>query len=317
MLYPPIRPYATRRLQVDGRHELHIEECGSPDGLPVVFLHGGPGAGCEDYQRQFFDPENYRIVLFDQRGAGRSTPHADLTDNTTAHLVDDIEKIREELRIEQWLVFGGSWGSTLGLAYAQTHPKRVLGLILRGIFLCRHRDLLWFYQEGADQIFPDYWQEFLAPIPEAERGDLMQAYTPADRPRRVDVHESIQGMGHLGSALLKPAAQCPGSGSIQRSTHGNQPGAHRMPLFRQPDLHAGKHLLEQAGRLKGIPGMLVHGRYDIVCPIDQAFALHHVWPDSRLDLVAEAGHSALEQGHHHGPDCGNPGNAPTPDRGIG
>ena len=297
MLYPTIRPYATRRLQVDERHELHVEECGSPEGLPIVFLHGGPGAGCEDYHRQFFDPELYRVVLFDQRGSGRSTPHADLTDNTTAHLVDDIEKIREELGIDQWVVFGGSWGSTLGLAYAEAHPKRVLGLILRGIFLCRRPDLLWFYQEGADKIFPDYWRDFLDPIPEAERGDLMQAY-----------HSRLTGPDEL---MCMKAAK---AWSIWEGRCSNlQHNAKVLEAFSDPHMALSlariechyfvnriflpeNHLLEEVGKLAGIPGILVHGRYDVVCPIDQAFALHHAWPDSRLDLVAEAGHSALEQG---------------------
>ena len=297
MLYPAIRPHATRRLQVDARHELHVEECGSPGGLPVVFLHGGPGAGCEDYHRQFFDPEQYRIVLFDQRGAGRSRPHAELTDNTTAHLVDDIEKIREELDIEQWVVFGGSWGSTLGLAYAEAHPKRVLGLILRGIFLCRQSDLLWFYQAGADKIFPDYWQDFLAPIPEAERGDLMGAYH-----RRLTGDDELMCM-KAAKAWALWEARC---SNLQHNakvvdafteTHMALSLARiECHYFVNRIFQAENQLLEQAGKLAGIPGILVHGRYDVVCPIDQAFAVHEAWPDARLDLVAEAGHSALEPG---------------------
>ncbi len=297
MLYPAIRPYATRTLQVDARHTLHVEECGSPEGLPVVFLHGGPGAGCEDYHRQFFDPQHYRIILFDQRGAGRSTPHADLTDNTTAHLIADIERIREELRIEQWLVFGGSWGSTLALAYAQTHARRVLGLILRGIFLCRRRDLLWFYQEGANFVFPDYWEDFVAPIPEAERGDMMQAY-----------HQLLTGSDEL--VRMKAAK----AWSLWEGRCSNlQHDARVVEAFSNPHMALSlariechyfvnhiflpeNHLLSAAEKLQGIPGIIVHGRYDVVCPIEQAFALHQAWPDSRLDLVAEAGHSALELG---------------------
>lgn len=297
MLHPAIRPYATRRLQVDARHELHVEECGSPDGLPAIFLHGGPGAGCEDYHRQFFDPQHYRLVLYDQRGAGRSTPHADLTNNTTAHLVDDLEKLREELRIEQWLVFGGSWGSTLALAYAQAHPKRVLGMILRGIFLCRRRDLLWFYQEGANYLFPDYWQDFLAPIPAAERDDLMQAY-----------HRRLTGTDEL---MCMKAAK---AWALWEARCSNlQHDARVVEAFSDPHMALGLariechyfvnriflpdgHLLAQADRLQGIPGILVHGRYDVPCPVEQAFALHAAWPDSRLDLIAEAGHSARELG---------------------
>ena len=297
MLYPAIRPYATRRLQVDGRHELHVEECGNPEGLPVVFLHGGPGAGCEDWHRQFFDPENYRIVLFDQRGAGRSTPHADLTDNTTAHLVEDIEKIREELDIKKWLVFGGSWGSTLGLAYAETHPERVLGMILRGIFLCRREDLTWFYQSGADRLFPDYWQDFIEPIPEEERGDMMAAY-----------HRRLTGTDEL---IRMKAAK---AWSIWEGRCSNlQHSAKVIETFSDPHVALSLariechyfvnqifmeegQLLAEADRLEKIPGILVHGRYDVVCPIDQAFALQRAWPGARLDLAAEAGHSALEQG---------------------
>ena len=297
MLYPAIRPYTTQRLQTDDRHELYVEECGSPDGLPVVFLHGGPGAGCEDYHRRFFDPQHYRVVLFDQRGAGRSTPHADLTDNTTAHLVGDIEKIREELRIDQWLVFGGSWGSTLGLAYAQTHPERVLGLILRGVFLCRRDDLLWFYQAGADRIFPDYWRDFLEPIPESERSDLMQAYH-----RRLTGSDELMCM-KAAKAWALWEARC---SNLQHNAKvldalGDPHTALSLAriechYFSNRIFLPENHLLEQARRLSGIPGILVHGRYDIVCPVDQAFALHQAWPGSRLDLVAEAGHSALEQG---------------------
>ena len=174
-LYPPIEPYATHRLATDG-HDLYLEECGNPAGMAVVFLHGGPGAGCDPLHRCFFDPEAYHIILFDQRGAGRSKPHAGLDHNTTWHLVADMELIRTRLGIERWLVFGGSWGSTLALAYAQTHPDRVIGLILRGIFLCRPKEIQWFYQEGASWIFPDYWQDYLAPIPGAEHGDLLWAY---------------------------------------------------------------------------------------------------------------------------------------------
>ncbi|HET19788.1 MAG TPA: prolyl aminopeptidase, partial [Chromatiales bacterium] len=188
-LYPPIQPYNNFSLPVSDLHTLHVEECGNPNGIPVVFLHGGPGAGCTENHRRYFEPQRYRIVLFDQRGCGRSTPHASLEQNTTQDLVADIERIREHLRIDKWLVFGGSWGSTLGLVYAETHPERVTGLILRGIYLCRPRDILWFYQDGASAIFPDYWRDYLAPIPEAERDDLLHAFhrllTGEDELRRM------------------------------------------------------------------------------------------------------------------------------------
>jgi proline iminopeptidase len=175
-LYPDILPYAVHRLAVDDRHALYVEECGTARGIPALFLHGGPGAGCEPYHRRFFDPTRYRVVLFDQRGAGRSVPHADLSDNTTWHLVADIERIREHLGIERWLVFGGSWGSTLALAYAQTHPERVSALVLRGIFLCRDDEIRWFYQEGASRLVPDYWADFVAPIAATDRHDMLAAY---------------------------------------------------------------------------------------------------------------------------------------------
>ena len=175
-LYPSIQPYTQQHIAVDSIHTLYVEECGNPDGPPVVFLHGGPGSGCDAMHRRFFDPEQYRIVLFDQRGCGQSTPHAELVDNTTWHLVADMEIIREKLGIQRWVLFGGSWGSTLALAYAETHPQRVLGMILRGIFLARQRDLCWFYQDGANRLFPDQWEHFLAPIPVAEQGALIQAY---------------------------------------------------------------------------------------------------------------------------------------------
>ncbi len=175
-LYPDLLPYAMHTLRVDDRHTLYVEECGRPGGVPAVFLHGGPGAGCEPYHRRFFDPDRYRLVLFDQRGAGRATPHADLTDNTTWDLVADCERIRTAMGIERWLVFGGSWGSTLALAYAETHPERVLALVVRGIFLCREPEIRWFYQEGANWVFPDWWEDFVAPIPAAERHDLLGAY---------------------------------------------------------------------------------------------------------------------------------------------
>ncbi len=297
MLYPAIRPYETHRLQVDARHELYLEECGSPDGLPVLFLHGGPGAGCEEYHRQFFDPENYRIILFDQRGAGRSIPHADLTDNTTPHLIKDIERIREELRIDEWVIFGGSWGSTLALAYTQAHSDRVLALILRGIFLCRRSDLLWFYQQGANVLFPDYWDDFLEPIPEAERGDMMNAYY-----KRLTGNDDLVCM-KAAKAWSLWEARCSNLQHDARVIESfSEP--HTALSLARIECHyfvnniflEDNQLLRNSDRLEDIPGIIVHGRYDIVCPIEQAFALHHAWPTARLDIVAEAGHSALEGG---------------------
>ncbi len=297
VLFPDIRPYATQRLAVGPPHTLYIEECGSPDGLPVLFLHGGPGAGCEPLHRRFFDPQRYRIVLFDQRGCGQSAPHAELTDNTTWHLVADIEKLRVHLGIDRWVVFGGSWGSTLALAYAETHPDRVLGLILRGVFLCRDRDIRWFYQEGASRLFPDLWEHFLAPIPVAERDDLLHAY-----------HRRLTGANEL-ERLRAAKAWSVWEGStltLESNPHLiEQFGEARRALglariechyfvnhcFMEPD-----QLLRDADRLRDIPGVIVHGRYDVVCPLDNAWALHRVWPEAELRIVGAAGHSASEPG---------------------
>jgi len=296
-LYPEIEPFNNWHLEVDGRHRLYVEECGSRRGIPVLFLHGGPGAGCEPYHRRFFDPERYHIILFDQRSAGRSTPHADLTDNTTWHLVEDMEKLRRRLEIDRWLLFGGSWGSTLALAYAQTYPERVTGLILRGIFLCRRKEIHWFYQEGASRIFPDYWQDFLKPVPPGERGDLVRAYhrllTGSDELRRMaaakawSVWEGRTATLHHDLAVEEHFAQPRVALAMARiECHYFVNNA-----FLQPD-----ELLENAPRLKGIPGVIVHGRYDMICPLENAWELHRRWPESELHVVPDAGHSAAEVG---------------------
>ena len=231
-LFPPIEPFRTHSLAVSQGHTLYVEECGRPDGLPVVFVHGGPGAGCETYHRQFFNPDSYRIILFDQRGCGRSLPHAELADNNTQALVMDMEAIRDMLGIERWIVFGGSWGSTLGLLYAEAHPSRVLGLILRGIFLCRPRDIHWFYQEGASGLLPDYWQDYLQPIPVAERDHLVAAYH-----RRLTGDDEAcadgrrQSLVRMGGARLHPVAQGLRGRAFQQPVYRAESGAHRMPLF--------------------------------------------------------------------------------------
>ncbi len=296
-LYPDILPYAVHRLAVDDRHSLYVEECGSAKGIPALFLHGGPGAGCEPYHRRFFDPARYRIVLFDQRGAGRSLPHADLTDNTTWHLVGDIERIREHLGVEQWLVFGGSWGSTLALAYAQAHPERVRGLIVRGIFLCRDEEIRWFYQQGASRIFPDYWADFVAPVAAADRHDMLGAYHrlltgPDDLARMAAAKAWSVWEGR--TATLLP------NGSVVN--HFSDP--HVALSLARIECHYFVHesflrpnqLLEDAGRLAGVPGVIVHGRYDLICPLENAWALHQAWPDSELVIVPDAGHAASEPG---------------------
>ncbi len=296
-LYPLTEPFVRHTLPVGEPHLLHIEEFGNPGGVPVVFLHGGPGAGCEDWHPGFFDPARYRVVLFDQRGAGRSTPHAALTDNTTADLVADIERIREHLGIEAWVVFGGSWGSSLGLAYAEAHPRRVTGLILRGIFLCRPREIEWFYQAGASRLFPDYWQDFLAPIAEDERGNLVQAYH-----RHLTGDNEIARMAAAKAWSMWEGRTATLLGSEAVENHFANPHValalariechyFANESFLRPD-----QLLSDADRLRGIPGTIVHGRYDVICPLDNAWDLHQVWPESDLKIIPDAGHSAAEPG---------------------
>jgi proline iminopeptidase len=297
VLFPDIKPYASQRLAVDNPHVLYVEECGSPDGLPVLFLHGGPGAGCEPLHRRFFDPQRYRIVLFDQRGCGQSTPHAELCDNTTRHLVADIETLRERLNVDRWVVFGGSWGSTLALAYAQAHPARVLGLILRGIFLCRDRDIHWFYQEGANRLFPDLWEHFLAPIPAAERNDLLHAYyrrlTGGNELERLRAAKAWSVWEGATLTLESNPALVEQFGEARRALSLARIECHYFVhhCFMEPD-----QLLRDAGRLRGIPGVIVHGRYDVVCPLDNAWALHRAWPEAELRIVTPAGHAAGEPG---------------------
>ena len=295
-LYPEIAPYQTGTLQVDGRHTLYWEQCGNPEGKPVVLLHGGPGAGCSDKMRRFHDPAKYRIVLFDQRGAGRSTPHADLVDNTTWDLVADIERLREHLGIERWQVFGGSWGSTLALAYAETHPQRVSELVLRGIFLLRRWELEWFYQEGASRLFPDAWQHYIDAIPPVERHDLISAFhrrlTSDDVQVRLSAARAWAIWEGSTSYLQIPADYA--------DTHGD---AEFALAFARIENHyfvncgffeEEGQLLRDAHRIKDIPGVIVHGRYDVVCPIQSAFDLHKVWPKAELIVSPGSGHSAFE-----------------------
>jgi proline iminopeptidase len=296
-LYPAIEPHRHGFLEVDHGHRLYWEACGNPDGLPVVFLHGGPGSGCEPWHRRFFDSARYRIVLFDQRGSGRSTPHAGLEANTTADLIADIERLRELLGVRRWVVFGGSWGSTLGLAYAEAHAERVIGLVLRGIFLCRPRDIEWFYQSGADRLFPEAWGRFLEPIPQAERHDLVAAYhrrlTGPDR----ELRERAAGAWSVwegSTSCLRPNPAVVAhfaDPSVAVSLARIECQYFRNDSFLEPD-----QLLRDADRLAGIPGFIVHGRYDVVCPVEQAVALHRVWPQAELRIVPDAGHSAAEPG---------------------
>lgn len=296
-LYPEIQPYATHQLAVDAPHVLHVEECGNPAGIPVVFLHGGPGAGFQPWNRRFFDPEQYRIVLFDQRGSGRSTPHAMLEGNTTQALVADIERLREFLNIDRWLVFGGSWGSTLGLAYAEAHPERVTGLILRGIFLCRDQDLRWFYQDGASHIFPDAWEEYERVIPKAEREDFMRAYykrlTGTDEIARMAAAKAWSVWEGMCSTLKPNTSVVDHFADPHTALSLARIECHYFVnnTFMRPN-----QLLDDAHKLKDIPGVIVHGRYDMVCPLDNAFALHKAWPQSELYVIRDAGHSAAEPG---------------------
>jgi len=302
-LYPEIEPFDTRRLQVPGGHEIYIEQSGNPHGKPVVFLHGGPGGGTDPKHRRYFDPSAYRIVLFDQRGCGKSTPFASLESNTTWDLVADIERIRAALEIDRWQVFGGSWGSTLALAYAQTHPERVTELVLRGIFLLRKEEIDWFYQEGASWIFPDAWESFLAPIPAHERDDLLRAYytrlTSSDASVRLEAAKAWSVWEGRTSCLF------PNEDLIARTA-----GDEFALAFARIECHyftnggwldGGRHLLAPANiaKIQSIPGVIVQGRYDVVCPAKSAWDLHKAWPEADLRIVADAGHAASEPGIVH------------------
>ena len=295
-LFPPIEPFASGMLELGGPHRMYWEQSGSPRGVPVVFLHGGPGAGASPVHRQFFDPAFYRIVVLDQRGAGRSTPLGCLEDNTTPHLVADLERLRKHLGIDRWFVFGGSWGSTLALAYAEHHPERCRGLILRGIFLCRPTEIDWFLY-GVRAIFPEPWRAFANYIPEAERGDLLSAY----HRRLVDPDPAVHlpaarawsvYEGSCSTLLPNPAlvadfaADRVALGLARVEAHYFVNG-----IFLPPDF-----LLREVRRLENVPGIIVQGRYDIVCPTVSADDLHHAWPEAEYVVVADAGHSAFEPG---------------------
>jgi proline iminopeptidase len=296
LLFPPIEPFVSGFYEA-GQHRIYWEICGNPDGIPVVFLHGGPGGGCTALHRQIFDPQKYRVLLFDQRGCGRSAPHADLTDNTTWHLVADIEVLRGMMGVASWLVFGGSWGSTLALAYAQTHPGRVRGLILRGIFLLRRAELLWFYQEGASWLFPDLWDKYLAPIPPQERHDMMAAYhkrlTGKDIKAQAEAAHAWSAWEHATITLLpQPAYQA------QAEDPGYALAFARIEnhYFVNRGFFDEGQLLRDAHKLAGIPGIIVQGRYDVCTPAKSAWDLHKAWPGSELVIVPDAGHAWSEAG---------------------
>ncbi|MFC6840032.1 prolyl aminopeptidase [Xanthomonas theicola] len=295
-LYPEIEPFASGMLPVDARHTLYYEQCGNPQGKPVVMLHGGPGGGCNAKMRRFHDPAKYRIVLFDQRGSGRSTPHADLVDNTTWDLVADIETLRHTLGIERWQVFGGSWGSTLALAYSQRHPPRVTELVLRGIFLLRRWELEWFYQEGASRLFPEAWEHYLAAIPPVERADLISAYhrrlTSDDEATRLaaarawSVWEGATSFLHVDADFVSGHEDAQFALAFARiENHYFVNGG----FFEVED-----QLLRGAAKIADIPGVIVQGRYDVVCPLQSAWDLHKAWPKAALEISPSAGHSAFE-----------------------
>jgi proline iminopeptidase len=298
--YPEIEPYDHGMLDVGDGHRVYWELCGNPDGKPVVFLHGGPGGGCTPTQRRLFDPEKYRILLFDQRGCGRSTPYASLEANTTWHLVADIERLREMIGVDKWMVFGGSWGSTLALAYAETHPERVTELVLRGIFTLRRSELLWYYQEGASWIFPDKWEGFLAPIPEAERGDLMAAY----RKRLTDPDPAVQAKAARAWSLWEGETIT----LLHNQGYSDQFGdEHYAIAFARIENHyfvnegwfEEGQLIRNAHRLKGIPGVIIQGRYDVATPPKTAWDLHKAWPEAQFIMVPDAGHAVSEPGITH------------------
>jgi proline iminopeptidase len=297
-LYPEIEPFDDGMLQVSDLHTIHYERVGNPDGIPVVFLHGGPGGGLLPMYRQFFDPAAFHVILFDQRGSGKSTPAYELKENTTWDLVADIEKLREKFGIDKWYVFGGSWGSTLSLAYAETHPDRVRGLALRGIFLTRRKELEWFYQYGASEIFPDHWERFRDEIPEDERGDFMTAYykrltgddeeTQLSAARAWSVWEGSTSKLYPSKELIEHWENAHEALSLARiECHYFMNNS----FFPTED-----HLLENVGKIRDIPTVIVQGRYDVVCPITSAWDLHKAFPEAELVVVPDAGHSVSEPG---------------------
>ncbi|HEX8185060.1 MAG TPA: prolyl aminopeptidase [Blastocatellia bacterium] len=297
-LYDPIEPFHHGMLKVSDIHNIYFEQCGNSDGQPVVFLHGGPGSGINPDYRRFFDPAAYRIVLFDQRGAGKSTPHASLEENTTWDLVADIERLREHLGIESWMVFGGSWGSTLALAYAQTHPVRVRAMVLRGIFLCRPKEIQWFYQEGANAIFPDVWEEYLKVIPEAERGDMLKAYyvrlTSEDESVRLRAARAWSIWEGSTSKLIPDQLLIDDFGEPHKALSLARIECHYF--MNNSFFETDNHLIENVDRIRQIPAVIVQGRYDVVCPIMSAWELHRAWPEAEFHVIKDAGHSMTEPG---------------------
>jgi len=297
--YDPIEPFDQGMLSVSPIHTLYYEQCGNPEGQPVVFLHGGPGGGLVPDYRRFFDPAAYRIVLFDQRGSGKSTPHANLEENTTWHLVADIERLREHLGISEWMVFGGSWGSTLALAYAETHPQRVRQLVLRGIFLCRKKEFDWFYQAGANALFPDMWEPYLNLIPEAERSNMLEAYyrrlTSEDEGIRLEAARAWSIWEGSTSKLFPDQHLIDDFGDPHMALSLARIECHYF--MNNAFFDTDNHLIENIGKIRHIPAVIVQGRYDVVCPMMSAWDLHRAWPEAELRITADAGHSATEPGN--------------------
>jgi proline iminopeptidase len=295
-VFPPIEPYRSGQLVVDHIHTLYWEECGNPQGVPVLFLHGGPGAGLSPRHRQFFDPTHYRVVLFDQRGAGKSTPLGECRQNTTPLLIDDIERLRELLAVDQWLVFGGSWGSTLALAYGQAHPQRCLGFVLRGIFLCTQAEIDWFF-DGIQWFFPKEFERFVADIPLAERADLLQAYAKrlfSDDPAQ-NLHAARTWSRYEGSCLH--LLQHP-EVADQFGTDAVALGVGRLEAhyFQHRAFLAEDQLIRNLSRIRHLPAAIIQGRYDVVCPVRSAWRLHQAWPEASFEIIEDAGHAAFEPG---------------------
>jgi len=302
-LYPPIEPFRTGFLRVSDVHEIYFEESGNPDGKPTVFLHGGPGGGTDPKMRTFFNPQVYRIVLFDQRGCGKSRPAASLVDNTTWHLVEDLERLREHLGIERWQVFGGSWGSTLALAYAQTHPDRVTELVLRGIFLIRKWEIDWFYQrpDGAGALYPDLWREYVSTIPEAERSDMVRAYyerLTSNDPKVMRQAAKTWSIWEGATSFLRMNPDY--VAKFQEDDYAAAFARIECHYFINNGFFATDgQLIQNVGRIRKIPSVIVQGRYDVVCPVKSAWDLHCAWPEADLRIVPDAGHSAFEPGNIH------------------
>jgi proline iminopeptidase len=296
--YPELQPFNRGRLRVSPLHEIYFEECGNPQGKPAVVLHGGPGGGISPFLRQIHDPAAYRIVLFDQRGCGQSTPHAELAENTTWDLVADMERLRQHLKIARWQVLGGSWGSTLALAYAETHPERVTELITRGIFTLRRSEIRWFYQEGADQMFPDLWEGFIAPIPPEERHDLLAAYhrrlTGPDKAEQIACARAWSQWEGATISLLPDPRRVGEFGADHFALAFARIECHYF--VNQGFFRVDGQLIADAHRLAGIPGVIVQGRYDVVTPPVTAWDLHKAWPQAEFIMVPDAGHTATEPG---------------------